>query len=87
MAEIKKKTWPEYFQKILDGKKNVDIRLADFDVNEGDTLVLEEYNPETKKYTGRVLKKKIKNINKVNMMDFSSAENIKKYGHYILEME
>ena len=45
MTIIKKKTWPELFQKILDGKKNTDIRLADFPINEGDELILEEFNP------------------------------------------
>lgn len=86
MTEIKKKTWPELFQKILEGKKNTDVRLADFDVKEGDVLVLEEYNPKTKKYTGRTLKKKIINLNKINLMDFHTPEQIKKYGHYVIEL-
>ena len=85
--EIKKKTWPELFQRILDGKKNADVRLADFEINENDTLVLEEYNPETKTYTGRTIKKKIKNLNKVRLMDFSKPEEIEKYGHWVIEFE
>ena len=44
--EIKKKCWSALFQKILDGKKNVDVRLADFDVKEGDVLIFEEYDNE-----------------------------------------
>ena len=52
--EIKKKTWPEYFEKIVKGEKNIEVRLADFKLNKGDILVLEEYNPKTKKYTGQV---------------------------------
>lgn len=50
---IKKKIWPEYFEAVHSGKKNFELRLNDFDVNEGDVLVLEEWDPETKKYTGR----------------------------------
>lgn len=50
---IKKKIWPEYFEVVLSGKKNFELRLNDFDVNEGDTLVLEEWDPATKQYTGR----------------------------------
>jgi len=87
MVEIKKKTWPEQFQKMLDGKKNTDLRLADFEIKEGDILILEEYNPKTKQYTGRLIKKKVKNLNKVNLMEFHSAENIKKFGHYVIELK
>jgi ribosomal protein S17 len=85
--EIKKKTWPESFQKILEGKKTADLRLADFDIQEGDILILEEYNPKTKQYTGRVLKKKVKNLNKVKLTDYHSPEDITKYGHWIIELE
>ncbi len=34
-----KKVWPEYFQKILDSKKTYELRLADWECNEGDILV------------------------------------------------
>jgi ribosomal protein S17 len=84
--EIKKKTWPNFFQKILEGKKTVDIRLADFDIKEGDTLILEEYNPKTKKYTGRTIKKKVKNLNKVRVTDYHPIEDINKYGHWVIEL-
>lgn len=85
--EIRKKTWPELFQRMLEGKKTADVRLADFEINEGDILVLEEYDPKTKAYTGRVLKKKIKNLNKVRLTDFNKPEDIEKYGHWIIELE
>lgn len=85
--EIKKKTWLKEFEQMLKGKKNADVRLADFECKEGDILILEEYNPETKTYTGRVIKKRIKNLNKVNLLEFHSAEDMKKYGHYVIELE
>ncbi|MBC8495196.1 DUF3850 domain-containing protein [archaeon] len=85
--EIKKKTWPDLFQRIVEGKKTTDLRLADFDIAEGDTLVLEEYDPKTKKYTGRVLKKKVKNLNKVKLTDYHSAKEIEKNGHWVIELE
>ena len=56
--EIKKKCWPDYFQQIMNGKKNVEVRLADFELKDGDVLILEEYDPDTSTYTGR----KIKNL-------------------------
>ncbi len=59
MKIIKKKTWPEYFELVLAGKKRFDLRVADFDIEEGDILVLEEWNPQTKEYTGRKIEKKV----------------------------
>lgn len=53
MATINKKVWPEYFEKIISGKKKLELRLADFEVNEGDTLVLEEWDKDKQEYTGR----------------------------------
>jgi len=35
MAIIHKKVWGEYFEKIISGKKKLELRLADFEVNEG----------------------------------------------------
>lgn len=87
MAEIKKKTWPKYFQKILEGKKKFDLRLADFELHEGDTLVLEEYNPETKEYTGRNIKKKVKFVTKFNPTEAHSLEEIKKFGFWEIDLE
>jgi len=87
MTEIKKKIWPEYFQLILDGKKDFELRLADFEINEGDILVLEEYNSETKEYTGRVIKKKVKSLIKFNPTEAHSLEEIKKFGFYEIGLE
>lgn len=83
--EVRKKTWPDLFQLMLDGKKTTDLRLADFEINEGDTLILEEYDPKTRSYTGRVLKKRIKNLNKVKLTDFHTIEDISRHGHWVIE--
>ena len=53
MTVINKKVWREYFEKIISGKKKFELRLADFEVNEGDTLVLEEWDKDKKEYTVR----------------------------------
>ena len=58
MAIIKKKIWPEYFEAVVSGKKKYELRFNDFEINEGDTLMFEEWSPETKEYTGRKIKKK-----------------------------
>ena len=64
MAIIKKKIWPEYFDAIVSGKKKYELRLNDFEVNEGDSLILEEWDPETKEYTGRKTEKKVTYVGK-----------------------
>ncbi len=86
MREIKKKTWPELFEKVETGDKNVDYRLADFEVDKGDVLILEEYNPGAKQYTGRSVKKIIKNVSKIHPLKYSNADDLDKYGAYLLEL-
>jgi hypothetical protein len=86
-AEIRKKCWPELFKLVLSGKKNAEIRLADFDLKTGDTLVLEEWNPKTKNYTGRKLQKKVKSFVKVDVAKMHSLEDIRKNGFYLIELE
>jgi len=86
MAKIKKKVWPEYFQQILNGKKKFELRLADFDVKEGDILILEEYDPETDTYSGRRIERKVKDVLKFNPTRMHRLEEIKKFGFYIIEI-
>lgn len=88
MATIKKKTWPEYFEAIVSGKKNFELRLNDFDVEEGDTLVLEEWDPDTKKYTGRTIEKKVTYVAKFKIDDlFWPEEEIKEKGIQVISLE
>ena len=51
-------------------KKRFELKLADFRVKEGDILVLEEWNPEKKQYTGRKITKKANYVLKFNLDDF-----------------
>jgi len=57
MTEHELKTWPKYFEAIITGKKNFDIRrsgdMCDRRFLTGDTLLLREWNPESEEYTGR----------------------------------
>ena len=87
MREIYKKIWPKWFRLIKKGKKNVEFRLADFRVKPGDILVLEEWDPVKKKYTGNLIKKKIKLVHKINPLDCYKSKELKKYGVYLLELE
>lgn len=79
-----KKILPEYFQKIVDGKKTYEIRLADWECNEGDILVLQEWDPTTQNYTGRTIEKEVICVGKTKNLNFWSPEEVEKYGYQIL---
>lgn len=49
------KTWPRFFERVIQGDKTFEIRRNDRDYQTSDTLILEEWDPETEKYTGRKL--------------------------------
>ena len=87
MATIHKKVWREYFEQIVSGKKKFELRLADFEVNEGDVLVLEEWDKDTKEYMGRKIEVVATYIIKTKGQTFWSAEEIKKYGFQIIQFE
>ncbi len=90
MAIFKKKAWPELFKEVLAGKKKFDLRLNDFEIQEGDTLVLEEWNPLTKQYTGRKIEKKVGYILKLppeKLFAMWNENEIKEKGIQVISLE
>ena len=87
MKTIRKKVWKEYFDKIISGKKRFELRLADFEVNEGDTLVLEEWDKDKNEYTGRKVETIATYIIKTKDVSFWSQEDIDKYGFQIIQFD
>ena len=85
MRKVRKKIWPKWFRVMKSKKKNVELRLADFQIKSGDILILEEWGPKKKAYTGKMLRKKVKRVMKFNPFDFYTAKDIKKYGCYLIE--
>ncbi len=85
MAIIQKKIWPKYFELVKSGKKKFELRLADFKIKQGDILLLEEWNPKTKKYTGRKIKKKVNYVLKFRLNDFGQKKEIEKKGLYVIQ--
>jgi ASC-1-like (ASCH) protein len=47
------KTEPQYFQAVLDGRKRFEIRKNDRGFEEGDKLLLKEYDADGHFFTGR----------------------------------
>jgi predicted NUDIX family phosphoesterase len=87
MATIHKKIWRECFEKIISGKKKTELRLADFKISEGDTLVLEEWDKDKKEYTGRKVEAVAAYILKTKGQTFWPAEEVEKYGFQIIQFE
>lgn len=87
MAVIRKKTWKGYFDDVLSGRKKFDTRIADFDVAEGDTLVLEEWDQDKKEYTGRKIETEVTYVLKTKDMSFWAQEEIDKHGFQIIQFE
>lgn len=80
VMRIEKKVWKEYFQRILDGKKTFELRLADFACHGGDTLVLKEWDEVNKAYTEREIEKRVTYVLKTRDVPFRTKEDIDKYG-------
>lgn len=85
--KIRKKTWTPFFQEILDGKKTFDARLANFNCKNGDILVFEEYDPKTKKYTGRKIEKEITFVLNTKTQKFWKQSDINKNGLLIISFK
>ena len=59
------KTWPEYFDAVSKGVKTFEVQFNDRDFQVGDRLLLKEYSPNDKCYTGNKLHMDVTYILKV----------------------
>lgn len=95
MATITKKIDTEWFELILAGKKKYELRLADFDIEEGDILRLEEYtkngwvgDKEDRKPTGRFIEKKVTFLRKTNLKEWIDTQpELLEKGFYTIQFE
>jgi hypothetical protein len=87
MRRIEKKTIPMLFEKVLNGEKNFDLRICEFDCEVGDVLVLREWDPETEEYTGRQVEKTITFLTKTKDLKFWSQEDINELGFLIMSFK
>jgi len=66
------------------------LRLNDFEIKEGDTLFLREWDPNTKAYTGRELERKVSYVGKWKIDDltqFWAKEEIENKGIQIISIK
>ena len=88
MNTVEKKILPEYFEQILAGKKKFELRLDDFAIGEGDTLLLREWDAEKKEYTGRQLEKTVSHVGRFKLDElFWPIEEILEKGIQIISLE
>lgn len=53
------KTWPQHFRAVEKGSKTFEVRKDDRDFQVADVLILQEWEPATKQYTGRELSARV----------------------------
>jgi hypothetical protein len=87
MRRIEKKTVPDLFEKVLNGEKNFDLRIAEFECEVGDVLVLREWDAEMKEYTGRQLEKTVTFVMKTKDLKFWSQEDIDELGFVVMSFK
>lgn len=58
MKQIIKKVLPKYFEQVIMGNKNFELRKDDDDVQVGDVLILEEWAPNSGR-TGNIAVKTV----------------------------
>ena len=86
--KIEKKILPEYFDAVSSGKKKYELRLNDFEIKEGDTLFLREWDPENSEYTGREIEKVVTYVGKFKIDKlFWPKEDIESKGLQVISLE
>lgn len=83
---IEKKILSEYFNRIKAGEKTYELRLADWECEQGDILVLIEIDPQTKSPTGHKMRRKVGYVGKTKGLDFWTVEEIAKNGYQIISL-
>jgi hypothetical protein len=74
---------------FVSGQRQFELRLADFDLKTGDTLLFEEYDPKKKKYTGRQASFNCTRVehSAKNPLQFYQVKDVKKHGFWIIKLE
>jgi len=84
--KIEKKIQKWSFDKILSGEKTFELRLADWNCNTGDTLILREIDDQ-RNYTGRIIEKEITYVLKTKDINLFPKEDVEKYGFQIISFK
>lgn len=78
--------WPESYELVLTGQKTYDLRLADWSIKPGDTILFREWDPKIKEYTGRCMEKKVGYVGKTKDWEVWPKEEIAKHGFQVISL-
>jgi hypothetical protein len=84
--EIHKKTVASLFDEVVSGNKSFDVRLADWQCQPGDILILDEIDDVTKVPTGRSVRRRVGYILNTQETSFYSKKDIEKYGLQVISL-
>jgi len=84
--EIHKKTISSLFTEVLNGSKTFDVRLADWQCEPGDILIMDEIDDFTKLPTGRSVRKIVGYIQTTKEEYFYSKKDIEMYGLQVISL-
>ena len=79
MKTVTKKIYKEWFDLVSSGKKKYELRLDEFEIEEGDVLRLEEYNEKDRTLDFIIHKL----FNDYQLNSFFSYDNVLTYGGYV----
>ncbi|MBX4204648.1 MAG: DUF3850 domain-containing protein [Candidatus Doudnabacteria bacterium] len=85
--KIEKKILPEYFEQVKNGSKTFELRLADWECNPGDVLVLKEWDPELQAYTGREVSREVGYVLKTKEVNLFPPDDVEKFGYQIISLK
>lgn len=82
---IEKKIWPQFFER--DKTSRFNVRLADFNLREGDVILFKEWDPKRKEYTGREFSRRVTSVTKVDSPTrFWTEKDLIEHGLYLIEL-
>ncbi|MCB9805694.1 DUF3850 domain-containing protein [Candidatus Nomurabacteria bacterium] len=90
MKTITKKIDTEWFDMILSGKKKFELRLADFVIEDGDILRLEEWVGEGKdrKPSGRFIEKQVRYVAKIDWKQWKEQQpELADKGFFVIQFD
>lgn len=71
------KSWPVFFEAVLEGRKLHDLRTDERDYAVGDTLRLREFDPNVQMYSGREAVRRISYITSAGRPCALSGDGLK----------